>query len=83
MGVVNLLTIGLSTPYLHPMTQEKEKRPSSTFDIGTVRDLWDKTTVNIQSDDERDLLDLAFRTAFQLHPDYWADFDVQMVEKGH
>lgn len=46
---------------------------------GTVRALWDSVSKYAKTDDERHLLDLGFRTAFQLHPDYWHEFDVLLT----
>lgn len=46
---------------------------------GTVRALFESVIQYAKTEDERELIDLAFRTAFQLHPDYWDDFDVRLV----
>lgn len=60
-------------------TPERVQAPPEQYPRGTVRGLWDSISKYAKTNDERELLDLAFRTAFQMHPDYWHEFDVLLV----
>ena len=47
--------------------------------VPTVQRLFEQAVQYAQTDDERALVDLGFRTAFGLHPDYWHEYEVRLV----
>lgn len=47
--------------------------------IPTVQSMFERVVKYAKDDDERALLDLGFRTAFGLHPDYWHEYEVRLV----
>lgn len=45
----------------------------------TIRSTYNKVAEYIKGDEERELLDLGFRMAFQMHPDYWDEYEIRLV----
>jgi hypothetical protein len=74
--------VGAVVSEVPPATEEGgvgEPSTDAPLGRGTVRALFESVAHYAKTDDERELMDLAFRTAFQMHPDYWHEFDVLLV----